>query len=369
MAKFIFASTQDSDMRYAVKVNIPSSFFYLEKGKKKYIFLNRLDFGIFSFRRSNFCQIPLEPLAQEAPKLPFKTSERNKIAYLILKKYGLLKRKIEVPTHFPLDMADFLRARGAKLTPTFPLFPERARKTRAEVDYIQESLNQTKKAFRLIEDILCRSRIKNNRIYFQNKILTSEFLKEVVEKALFEKGMLDSLGMIISSGAQTAIPHHPGKGPIFPHQPIICDIFPRHRKTSYFADMTRTYVKGKASLEIQKMYAAVAKTQREIMKKIRPGISAKEIHNLASEIVLKEGYDVGEKGLVHGLGHGIGLDVHEKPSLKSLSEDILEEGNVITIEPGLYYPKIGGVRIEDIVLVTKNGGKNLTNYPKRLVIP
>jgi Xaa-Pro aminopeptidase len=369
MAKFIFASTRDSDMRYAVKVNIPSSFFYLEKGKKKYVFLNRLDFGIFSFRRPNFFQIPLESLAQEAQKLTFETSDRNKIAYLILKKYRLLDKKVEISTHFPLDMADFLRNHGAKLTPTFPLFPERAQKTKEEIRFIQESLNQTKKAFRLIEDILRRSRIKNSRIYFQNKILTSEFLKEVVEKALFEKGMLAPLGMIISSGAQTAIPHHPGRGPILPHRPIICDIFPRHRKTGYFADMTRTYVKGKASPEIEKIYAAVVKTQKEVMKRIRPGISAQEIQALASEIVLKEGYSVGEEGLIHGLGHGIGLDIHEKPSLKLLAEDVLEEGNVITVEPGLYYPQVGGVRIEDVVLVTKTGNKNLTNYPKKLVIP
>jgi len=117
------------------------------------------------------------------------------------------------------------------------------------------------------------------------------------------------------------------------------------------------------------MYNAVLKSQLAAIKKIRAGIGAKEIYDVAKDSILKAGYEVGEKGFIHGLGHGVGLDIHEKPSLKPHSEDVLEAGNIITIEPGLYYPKVGGIRIEDMVLVTKTGCKNLTNYPKSLIIP
>jgi len=375
MPKLIFASTRDSDMHYAVKTNIASSFFFLQIGRKKLAFLNKNEFGLIP-QKTKIKSLPLEKFIEEAKKLKFpphrragKTSDRNKLAYLIFKKYKLMDRKVEVPIHFPLDMADFLRKNGAKLTPTFPFFPERSGKTREEIGYIKENLAHTKLAFRIIENILRRSKIKKNRIYHRNKILTSEFLKQEAEKALVEKEMFNLSGMIISSGKQTAIPHHDGTGPILPRQPIVCDIFPRHRKTGYFADMTRTYVKGKSTPEIQKMYGAVLKAQLAAMKKIRAGVSAKEIYNVAADVISKEGYDVGEKGLIHGLGHGVGLDIHEKPSLKPHSEDILEAGNVITIEPGLYYPEIGGIRIEDIILVTKNGCKNLTNYPKKFIIP
>jgi Xaa-Pro aminopeptidase len=116
------------------------------------------------------------------------------------------------------------------------------------------------------------------------------------------------------------------------------------------------------------MYAAVLKAQLAALKRIRAGVSAKEIYDAAADVILKNGYHVGETGFIHGLGHGVGLDIHEKPSLKANLEDILEAGNVITIEPGLYYPNVGGVRIEDMVLVTKTGCKNLTNYPKKLVV-
>lgn len=382
-SKVIFASTQDSDMRYAVKTNITSSFFYIETKGGKYALLDKVDFGILANPKAKLWgiaseseqgkklsfgikAIPLEPLSKKAKLLKLKTSDRNKLAYYIFKKYGLVGKRVEVPIHFPLDMADFLRKYGTKLTPTFPFFPERAIKSKEEIGYIRENLAHTKMAFRIIENILQRSKIKNNRIYYQNKILTSEFLKKEAEKALFERGMQDTLGMIISSGKQTAIPHHNGSGRVLPYQPIVCDIFPRHRKSGYFADMTRTYVKGKPSPEIAKMYRAVLKVQDEIFKKIRPGVSASKLHRKAALIFAKLGYDA---GFIHGLGHGIGLDIHEKPSLKPNSEDILEAGNIITIEPGLYYPKIGGVRIEDIVLVTKTGCKNLTNYPKKMIIP
>jgi Xaa-Pro aminopeptidase len=367
MAKVIFASTLDSDMRYAVKTKITSSFFYIESKGKKYALLDRIDLGIIP-RKARVISIPLNPLSTESKKLQLKTNDRNKLAYYIFKKYGLFKGKIEVPIHFPLDMADFLRKHGAKLVPTYPIFAERAVKTKEEINYIRESIDGTRQAFKKVESILRQSKIKGNRIYFKNKILTSEFLKQVAEKTLFENGMFDVLGLIISSGKQTATPHHNGSGPIQPHQPIVCDIFPRHGKSGYFADMTRTYVKGKPSSEIAQMHRAVLRVQNEIFKKIRPGVSASELHRKAAEIFAKIGYGAENEGFVHGLGHGVGLDIHEKPSLKPGSLDILKAGNIITVEPGLYYPKIGGIRIEDVVLVTKNGYNNLTNYPKKLVI-
>jgi Xaa-Pro aminopeptidase len=376
MNKVIFASTKDSDMHYAVKAPITSSFFYLEIGKsaqgrsassEKYALLDKVDFGIIP-KNLRIKSVPLKPLAEEAKKLKFRTSDRNKLAYYIFKKYGLMGKKVEVPIHFPLDMADFLRKKGAKLIPTFPLFPERAVKTKEEIKFIKESLAHTKMAFRIIENILQKSKIRGNKIYYKNKILTSEFLKQGAEYALIKKGMFDILGMIVSTGGQTAIPHHSGSGPIRPHETIVCDIFPRHRTSGYFADMTRTYVKGQPSPEIQRMYGIVLKAQQTAIKKIRAGVSAKEIYDAAADVILKNGYHIGETGFIHGLGHGVGLDIHEKPSLKPHSEDILEAGNVITIEPGLYYPKIGGVRIEDMVLVTKTGCRNLTNYPKKLII-
>jgi Xaa-Pro aminopeptidase len=358
----------DSDAHYAVKTANISSFFYLEKNKQKLAFLDRREFGLIP-KGTGVKSILVEKFLASAKKLKFQTSGRNKLAYVIFKEYRLFGKKVEVPAHFPLDMADFLRKNGAKLVPTYPFFPERAIKSKPEIGFIKESLKHTRGAFGIIEKILANSKIKGSRIYYENKMLTSEYLKQEAEKALIEKGMFDLLGMIISTGEQTTTPHHDGTGPILPHRPIVCDIFPRHRKSGYYADMTRTYVKGKPDSKLEKMHVAVFKAQRAATSKIRAGISAAEVYQAAADSILRSGFDVGETGFLHGLGHGVGLDIHEAPSLKATSKDILEAGNIITVEPGLYYPEIGGIRIEDMVLVTKKSCQNLTNYPKKLVIP
>jgi Xaa-Pro aminopeptidase len=132
--------------------------------------------------------------------------------------------------------------------------------------------------------------------------------------------------------------------------------------------MTRTYSKGKPSEKVQKIYKTVLKAQETAIKKIKPGIKASEIHQVCVDIFLKAGYDVGNKGFVHNTGHGIGIDIHEKPYLSKSSEDVLRKGMIFTVEPGLYYSGLGGVRIEDDVLVTEKGCENLTNYPKQFII-
>lgn len=372
MAKLLYASsTKDTDMLYAVKVEIPDAFFYLDAGTKKFVFLDHREFGVFKEhnKNPNIEVVLSNPLFAEAAKISGDGSVTNKLALHLLRTYRLEKSEVQISRHIPLDMADFLRAQGVHLVPTHPFFPERLVKTSAEIGAIRESLHRTHSAFQRIDDILHESTIVGDEIIFQGEPLTSEHLKMEVERILLEHNLLNMEGLIISCGPQAAIPHHRGHGLIRPHQTIICDIFPRHRESGYFADMTRTYVKGEPSAEIKSMYAAVLEAQTKCIEWIKPGITGRQAHQVCVDTFQRLGFDVGDKGFVHGTGHGLGLDVHEEPFLNATSQTELQPGHVVTVEPGLYYPERGGVRIEDVVAVTPTGCENLTNYPKEYIIP
>jgi len=371
MPKVMYASSgHDSDMFYAVRVEIPDPFFYIDTGAKKYVFLDHREYGVFQEHNNNkdIELVLLNPLIEEAAKRTENTTTVNKLALLLFERYGLMKEKIEVPATFPLDIADFLRSRGVILVPTRALYPERLKKTKEEAGAIREALRRTHTAFRAIEEMLRSSTIHGNEIIREGTVLTSEYVKAHVEQVMLKEDLLNVEGLIISCGAHAAIPHHPGSGLLRPNQTIICDIFPRYRANFYFADMTRTYVKGAPSPEAKKMYEAVLRAQTEAIAMIRPGVRCAAPHEKCVEIFLKQGFHVGDKGFTHGTGHGLGLDVHELPYVAKGREGVFEEGHVVTVEPGLYYPEWGGVRIEDVVLVTKDGCENLTNYPKEFVI-
>jgi Xaa-Pro aminopeptidase len=136
----------------------------------------------------------------------------------------------------------------------------------------------------------------------------------------------------------------------------------------YFADMTRTVIYGEPSKKLKEMYEAVRAAQEKAFEMIKPGISAANVHNEVCKTFEKLGYDTYKRGskvgFIHSTGHGVGLDVHELPGIGE-TEVLLETGNVITVEPGLYYPEIGGIRLEDLVLVTENGSENLTSIEKK----
>lgn len=371
MAKLMYANTKNSDMLYCVKVEIPDPFFYIQIQNKEYVFLDHREYGVFAEHNHNpnIELVLLNPLLEEAAMMPDNTSVVNKLAFLLLQKYNLLAEKIEVPTAFPLDMADFLRSKGIRLTPVSSLYPKRLCKTKEEAENIREALRRTCKAYEKIEEILRASSIENDTVLYQGQILTSEYLKASVEQVLLEQDMLNVEGIIISCGPHAAIPHHRGSGPIRPHQTIVCDIFPRHRESGYFADMTRTYVKGNPSDEIKKLYEAVLEAQTQGIQKVKPAVKMADVHQTCVDTFLNLGYHSGDKGFIHGTGHGLGLDIHELPYVKAGNETLFEVGHVVTVEPGLYYPEIGGVRIEDVVWVTEDGCENLTDYHKDYIIP
>ena len=216
-------------------------------------------------------------------------------------------------------------------------------------------------------DLIAGSRPRGDMLFYQDQPLLSEQVRSIIEVSLIEDAC-ETMDTIVAGGADAADPHARGVGPLPANAPIVIDIFPRSKVSRYYADMTRTVLKGEASLEVSEIYDAVRQAQDVGLKGIRSGVPGKEVHSSVSQIFRELGFPETEGcGFTHSTGHGVGLDVHEKPSLSETGET-LQTAQVVTVEPGLYYPQIGGVRLEDLVVVTEKGCENLTRFEKKLVL-
>jgi Xaa-Pro aminopeptidase len=368
--KLLYANGKDSNALYAAGVYIPDPFYFLDFGDKKYIFLDDREVGVFLDHNKNKAieVVNIGPYMERARELA-DAPPLFALGKLILDDYKT--SRVQVPNNFPLALADYLRAQGVELQTLHPFYSARLQKEPHEVAHLKHVLGITSKAFETIERVLEESVFDdNNAIIYQGVPLTSEALKAKVDQVFLEHGASNDEGIIISCGPHAALPHHTGAGVLRPHQTIVCDIFPRHKATGYYADMTRTYVKGTPTEYVQRMYNAVLAAQREGIQKVRAGANSLAVHEAVEQVFLDKGFDVRTAGFVHGTGHGLGIDVHEMPFLNpNYNPVLLQTGNVVTVEPGLYYPEHGGVRIEDVVLVTDDGGEVLSQHPYRWVIP
>jgi Xaa-Pro aminopeptidase len=202
------------------------------------------------------------------------------------------------------------------------------------------------------------------------EVLTSERVKVEIESTLLDRGCgLDET--IVACGADAADPHNRGSGPLRPDEPIIVDIFPQDKSTKYHADMTRTFVRGDPDGTLAEWFDLTDRAREAALDAVEPGATGAAVHDAVCDIYEDAGLPTlrsdptTETGFIHSTGHGVGLDVHELPRV-SPDGDELRPGHVITIEPGLYDPSVGGVRIEDLVVVTEDGYENLTDYPVEL---
>jgi Xaa-Pro aminopeptidase len=278
---------------------------------------------------------------------------------------------LRVEGSFPLLLADHLRAAGVKLDPeTGLVVAERRTKNADEIEAIAASQMRAEKAIADAVDILREAVIMDDTLIYRGVPLTAERLRGEID-AGFAKDGFAAEGMIVAPGPGGSDPHWTGAGPIRPHQPIILDIFPQDRSSRYFADVTRTYVKGTPSDEIALMFDTVRRAQSVALDMIRPGVNGRLVHEAVMQTFADAGFADGgahTARCLHGTGHGVGLEIHELPRLSRVDEELLV-GDVVTVEPGLYDPAIGGVRIEDIVVLTESGTRNLNRLPKELVIP
>ena len=362
-------SERDADMLYAAGQFIPDPFIAIEIADEWHALLSPLEVDR-ARKQSRFHHVHLDtPWRDQAKQQSW--SGLSGAAASFLSARGITS--ICVPAHFPLYDAEQLRALGFTVQPCADaFFPDRVIKRADEIAHLSHAEALTRRAMQRAEHYLAACSIGDDYILREagsNKRVKAEDVRRQIETYLIAHGAMPS-HTIVACGRQAADPHNVGSGYIRAHQPIIIDIFPRVQHSGYWGDMTRTYVKGKASEAIKSMYRAVLEGQEIGLSMVAAGVDGALIHRAICDHFVRCGFDTGtirgkQCGFFHGTGHGVGLEIHEAPRI-SLRGDCLQAGHVVTVEPGLYYPNLGGVRLEDMVVVRDGGCDNLTRYKKRL---
>jgi Xaa-Pro aminopeptidase len=367
----VSASEGDSNMLYAAGFFVPDPFIFFQHKKTNYVVMSDLEIDRAKKQAHVDRVLSLSLYQKKLRKKGTSSPAMIDVLDLLFRERGI--RSLIVPANFSALLADQLRAKGFTIQiKRDPFFAERETKAADEIRHITESLRVAKLGLEAGIRAIRRTKFgRDGYLYLNGSRLTSEALKTAVNTTIMAQGWLPS-HTIISSGDQCVDPHHEGTGPIKAHTSIIFDIFPRSQKNGYFGDLSRTVVRGRATDKLKEIYATVQAGQQIGFDMIRDGINGREVHQKILDLFERRGFPTGRikgrmQGFFHGTGHGLGLDIHEPPRIAPV-EATLRTGHVVTVEPGLYYLGVGGVRLEDVVLGTEKGNRNLTDCPQFLEI-
>lgn len=363
----LYSDTERSaDALYFGRVDVPDPFIAFGAGKKKLAVVSALEFGRVKRTSAFDVVLPLEAWLEKARRAwPRRSPGAAEIVSLLAKAYRI--RSFRIPNDFPAGLYARLRRLGVRVEPADGmLFPEREVKTAAEAAALRAGNAASAAGIGAAERVLRASRPRNGRLYYRGAVLTSERLKVAIETACLEAGAVSS-NTICAGGDQGCDPHDRGSGPLRPNEMIVVDVFPRVSATGYYGDMTRTFLRGRASDAQRRLHAAVRQAQLAALARIRAGVNGRTVHQAVAQVFADLGFETkstsrGSVGFFHGTGHGLGLAVHEPPRMSPTVDVALKEGCVVTVEPGLYYPGIGGCRIEDVVQVTRRAPRFLSRY-------
>jgi len=370
LARLIVAPSEtDADMLYATRIFIGDPFIFLQQDGKRTLVLSDLEIDRAKKNAKADEFVMFNQLEREVQGKAKKAPPYEKVLAHFLTKRGV-KRAL-VPANFPLGFANEIKRRGIALETSNGLFwPEREKKTAEEIRLLERALRMTETGMKRGMEILKASKPgAGKKLKWSGKTLTSETLRAEIDSAILRAGGVPT-NTIVAGGDQACDPHERGFGPLRADSLIILDIFPRDGKTGYWGDMTRTVVRGRASEQQRKLWEAVKAGQRLALKRIKAGVDGVSIHQAITELFERRGFPTEVRngrrvGFFHGTGHGLGLEIHEYPRLQKV---VLKAGQCLTVEPGLYYPGIGGARIEDVVIVEKTGCRILSRFPKQLEI-
>jgi Xaa-Pro aminopeptidase len=369
-ARLIVADSEyDANMLYAVGIFVPDPFIFLEAGGRKIAVLSDLEIDRARKQATVDRVLPLRRYQDELKRSGITSPCMSDVLNRVLSE--LRVRAVEVPTGFPIGLARRLRGIRVNVKPG-PFFPEREVKTAGEIRNLTKALRLAECGMTAAIRVLRASRIEQDGfLRWRGKKLTSELVQRIINAVIARLGGT-ARHTIVAGGNQGCDPHEEGRGPLRPHKPIIIDIFPRDTRTGYWGDITRTVVRGKASERVKSMYTAVSKAQELAFQKLRAGVNGQDVHNTILASFQNYGFPTSRhrgrmQGFFHGTGHGLGLEIHEPPRVSAV-DATLRAGNVVTVEPGLYYWDAGGVRLEDVAVIQSHGARNLTTFPKVLEI-
>jgi len=369
-ARLIVADSEsDADMFYAVGMFVPDPFIWFEVGGRTHAVLSDLEIDRARRKAGVDRVLPLSRYLDQLKRTGLKTPCLGDVLKRVLAEHGV--RAVEVPHSFPLGLARQLRGVRVLAKPD-PFFPQRGVKSPGELRAISDAVRLAEYGMKAAEAVLRASRIgRDGYLRWRGSKLTSEHVQGVINATIAGLGG-SATHTIVACGNQACDPHERGHGPLKAHQAIILDIFPRDTETGYWGDLSRTVVRGRASAPIKAIYASVAKAQDLVFRQLRDGVNSQDVHRAVHALFRADGFDTGRRhgfmqGFFHGTGHGLGLEIHERPRVSAV-DVTLRAGNVVTVEPGLYYRGIGGVRLEDVAVIQHAGARNLTKFPKTLEI-
>ena len=365
----VAASENDPDMLYATRFFAPDPFIFLEQNGKRTLVLSDLeiDRGRREAEADEF--LPFSEFEKQV-----QGSSRKAPAYEKVLAHFLRKKKVRsatVPANFPLGYARELESNQIRLQPTNGLFwPEREAKSEPELRLMRKALEITEAGMaRGIEVLRQSAQGQGRKLQWHDAALTSEILRAEIDTAVLRAGGLPA-NTIVAGGDQACDPHERGHGPLKADSLIILDIFPRSAKSGYFGDLTRTVLRGRASDAQRRLWDTVNKGQALALKQMKPGVDGLKLHQEVRQFFTDQGYPTEicngkQTGFFHGTGHGLGLEIHEHPRFQ---KTVFKPGQVLTVEPGLYYPGLGGTRTEDVVAITNSGIRMLSRFPNQLEI-
>ncbi len=364
-------SARHPDLLYLTGLFCEDPFLWFSVNGSQHLAISELELG----RARRTLPDAVEVLGLRQVRQAWKMADKPSApaAYIAAASRRFAVEKWHVPADFPLFLSLALQAQGIATEPVEAFCPQRKIKTPDEIAQIEVGVRLAEQGLQRGLEILGEAEIgRRDRLQWRGHPLTAERLRGEINAEIVRHGGLLSR-TIVAPGRQGADPHETGHGPIPAHQPLVLDIFPRVEASGYYGDLTRTVVKGQASAIVKQAFAAVAAAREAAIAMIKPGVAACAVHERAAEILKQHGFASGEQngrhyGFFHGLGHGLGLELHEAPRLTPGNENPLEHGDTVTVEPGLYYPEWGGLRLEDVVAVSDCGCRNLTVAPTILEI-
>ncbi len=364
-------TVRSPELRHEVPVPIPDAFLYAEKGDRRVVILHSLEIPRVREEAPQLEIVPLEQLGTDELFAQGKQAWEIELEVALRACRELGIEQATVPPSFPVAHADHLRTNGIEIVVDRDLFSDRRRsKNETELQGIRRAQRACEAALDAARELLRAAQPNGAGLEVGGEPLTCERIKRVIED-VFADHDVEGSDMIVSHGPQTAVGHNQGSGQIAPNEPIVFDLFPRDKATGCYSDMTRTYVVGEPSEELKEWYTLVKQALDSSTAEVKPGVNGNTLFRGVCEHFQQAGYktqlnkepgEVLEDGFFHSLGHGVGLEVHELPYMGRTGQDLVP-GDVITIEPGLYRSGYGGLRLEDIVVVTDDGHEVITDYP------
>jgi Xaa-Pro aminopeptidase len=359
----IDSTRRSADLFYLTRLKAPDPIVWMQVGRRRILMLSELELDRARKEARADLFLPARTYMIRAARL-FSRATPAHAAAVFLGDRGI--RSVEVPASFPVSLMRVLEELGFDVAVSGEDFvPARRTKRQWEVREIRRCTRLGAEGIDLAVSMIHTAEARGRRLLLGGRPLTSEAVKREVTKYLVDRDC-QAAGLIAAGRRdQTAMPHHTGSGALEPGEAIILDFFPKSSGSGYHGDITRTVVRGKAGEKLKKMYEAVRTVERKVAAMIRPGAEGRSLQAAALRMFERAGFKTGRSaghacGFFHGIGHGLGLEIHEKPSMSG--SDKLRPGDVVTVEPGLYYPETGGVRHENVYLVTRTGREPLTDY-------